>query len=68
MSRTRRRRVDRPEEATLAEHGVIVGSPRMNAKSASRAMLRGYSSNLTEQTRTSISAPQTAELLRVDAG
>jgi len=35
--------------------------------SVGRAMLRAYSSNLAEQTRTSISVPQAAELLHVDA-
>lgn len=55
------------ESAVLAEHGGIVGSTGRGAKSVGRAMLRAYSSNLAEQTRTSISVPQAAQLLHVDA-
>jgi hypothetical protein len=55
------------EEAILAEHGGISASTRRDARSAARAMLRAFSSNLAEQTRTSISIPQAAELLHVDA-
>jgi hypothetical protein len=54
------------EEAILAEHGGIVGSTRGDAGSVGRAILRAYSSNLAEQTRTSISVPQAAERLHLD--
>jgi hypothetical protein len=55
------------QETILAEHGGIVRPTRSSTQSPGRAMLRAYSSNLAEQTRTSISVSRAAELLHVDA-
>lgn len=55
------------EEVILAEHGGIVASLHADGRAVGRAMLRVSSSNLAEQTRTSMSVSQAAQLLHVDA-
>jgi hypothetical protein len=55
------------EQALLVQHGGIAGSTIRDAKSLGRTVLRAAASNLAKQTRTSISVPQAAELLHVDA-
>lgn len=54
------------QETLLAEHGGIVAATRRDPKSVARATLRAFSSNLAEQTRTSLSVSQAAERLAVD--
>lgn len=55
------------EESVLAHHGGIERSAPDDAGSVARATLRAFSSNLAEETRTSISVQQAAEQLDVDA-
>lgn len=55
------------EESILAAHGGITPSAPRDATSLARKNLRALSANLAEQTRTSISVPQAAEQLDVDA-
>lgn len=55
------------QERILAKHGGITGARPEGARSTARAMLRASSANLAEQTRTSMSVSQAAQLLRVDA-
>lgn len=54
------------QESILVEHGGITRPSRADAASAARVSLRALSSNLAEQTRTSISVSQAAERLHVD--
>jgi len=54
------------QEAILVGHGGIVDSRHGDAGSVGRTALRASSSNLAEQTRTSISVAQAAKLLHVD--
>lgn len=54
------------QAAMLARHGGIVAPARTAQPPTGRETLRASSSNLAEQTRTSMSVAQAARLLQVD--